>query len=193
MDDPHPLAIIPLQKDPLLLSDTSSSSSTASSPNNRSCNQSGLDSFSCQSLVPVRALVPHAGSSLSKSTSPTDWRDDDSVRSEDDTALMRSLISLMPHEQADSQVCRACHRCETAEKTAALRPSRRPFERYPVSAIDRYLIKNLASHILEVQTRSRRRSWTRRRSSRLCPLNYEVPTLASGRRSCTNRAYEISL
>lgn len=109
MQDPHPLAIIPLQRD-LLLSDTSSnSSSTYSSPHSRSINHNNNNNSSSTSntsvggnllvdapLVPVRALVP-LGENSSTAHQP-------SLRSEDDAALMRSLISLLPHEQADSQV-----------------------------------------------------------------------------------------
>lgn len=79
MHDPHPLAIIPLQKD-LLLSDTSSNSSGQSSPRT-------TDAPS----VNVRSLVPRPGHPAAAG----------------DSALMRSLISLLPHEQADSQVSAA--------------------------------------------------------------------------------------
>lgn len=88
MQDPHPLAIIPLQKN-LLPSDTSSSSSAGSSPN------SGTPGTNAP-LVPIRALVAHKGTAAAGLNEP--------LRSEDDAALMRSLISLLPHERADSQV-----------------------------------------------------------------------------------------
>lgn len=90
MHDPHLLAIIPLQKD-LLLSETSSNSSSGSIPNSNDGSSPGPDA----PLVPIRALVPHKGAAAGR---------DETLRSEDETALMRSLISLLPHEQADSQV-----------------------------------------------------------------------------------------
>lgn len=93
MNDPHPLAIIPLQKN-LLPSDTSSNSSSGvgSSPN------SSTPSANANApLVPIRALVAHKGGTAAAGL-------DASIRSEDDAALMRSLISLLPHERADSQV-----------------------------------------------------------------------------------------
>jgi len=74
MRDPHPLAEIPLQK------------------NADECRPSSPD-------LSMRALVPH-GSAVTAG----DAEGDEPLRSEDDTALMRSLISLMPHERADSQV-----------------------------------------------------------------------------------------
>lgn len=89
MQDPHPLAIIPLQKN-LLPPDTSSSNSVGSSPN--SSTPGGANA----PLVPIRALVAHKGTATAGL--------DESLRSEDDAALMRSLISLLPHERADSQV-----------------------------------------------------------------------------------------
>ena len=88
MQDPHPLAIIPLQKN-LLPSDTSSSSSVGSSPNSSTPGGNAP-------LVPIRALVAHKGTAAAGLN--------ESLRSEDDAALMRSLISLLPHERADSQV-----------------------------------------------------------------------------------------
>lgn len=50
--------------------------------------------------LPIRALVPHSGSAMTTTAAGRG----EAVRSEDDTALMMSLISLMPHERADSQV-----------------------------------------------------------------------------------------
>lgn len=104
MRDPHPLAIIPLQKDLLLSVETSSNSSDGNSP------RSGGDGHGEQEGgMAIRTLVPHRGSSSSSSSSgpvvtAAAERGESPLRSEDDTALMRSLISLMPHERADSQV-----------------------------------------------------------------------------------------
>ena len=53
----------------------------------------------CAGDLSMRALVPH-GSALATGGAESN----EPVRSDDDTALMRSLISLMPHERADSQV-----------------------------------------------------------------------------------------
>lgn len=76
--DPHPLAIIPVQKN-ILSSDTSSISSSSSSLSY------GADGPS----VNIRSLVPSSGAAPAAAS---------------DSALMRSLISVLPHEQADSQV-----------------------------------------------------------------------------------------
>lgn len=98
MQDPHPLAIIPLQKNLLPSADTSTSSSNSvgSSPNSST---PGANANS--PLVPIRALVAHKGTAAAGTAAAGL---DESVRSEDDAALMRSLISLLPHERADSQV-----------------------------------------------------------------------------------------
>lgn len=82
MRDPHPLAEIPLQK------------------NTDECRPSSPGDLS------MRALVPH-GSAVTTGGA----EGDEPLRSEDDTALMRSLISLMPHERADSQVLRYAWEC----------------------------------------------------------------------------------
>lgn len=101
MRDPHPLAIIPLQKDLLLSLDTSSNSSHGSTPSSPGTAASGAG----DGPLPIRALVPHGGSPVASEGAE---RGQSPLRSEDDTALMRSLISVMPHERADSQVCRVC-------------------------------------------------------------------------------------
>lgn len=91
---PHPLAIIPLKKDLLLPSETSStSSSRASSPDSNASTNVPM-----RALVPINPPQPQQDSSISASGAT------ELVRSEDDTALLRSLIRLLPHEQADSQV-----------------------------------------------------------------------------------------
>lgn len=48
--------------------------------------------------VTMRALIPRRDNEARNTP----------VRSEHDAALMRSLISLLPHEQADTQVCSTC-------------------------------------------------------------------------------------
>lgn len=78
MRDPFPLAEIPLQQ--------KDESNERVSP----CAAGDLS---------MRALVPH-GSAITTGGAESG----EPLRSEDDTALMRSLISLMPHERADSQV-----------------------------------------------------------------------------------------
>ncbi|CAM9893159.1 unnamed protein product, partial [Scytosiphon promiscuus] len=97
MRDPHPLAIIPLQKDLLLSLETSSNSSHGSTPSSPGAAPA---SGASDGPLPIRALVPHRGSPV---VGDDPERGQSPVRSEDDTALMRSLISVMPHERADSQ------------------------------------------------------------------------------------------
>lgn len=101
MRDPHPLAIIPLQKDLLLSLETSSNSSHGSSPSSPRTAASGAS----DGPLPIRALVPHRGTPVASDDAE---RGQSPLRSEDDTALMRSLISVMPHERADSQVRKIC-------------------------------------------------------------------------------------
>lgn len=67
----------------------------------------------------MRALVPH-GSAVTTGGAESG----EPLRSEDDTALMRSLISLMPHERADRQVQGTNHPCHYLVGTA---PSSRIF------------------------------------------------------------------
>lgn len=78
MRDPFPLAEIPL--------------AAADESNERESPGAAGD-------LSMRALVPH-GSAMATGGAESG----EPLRSEDDTALMRSLISLMPHERADSQV-----------------------------------------------------------------------------------------
>lgn len=78
MRDPFPLAEIPLAA----ADESTESESSAASGD-----------------LSMRALVPH-GSAMATGGAESG----EPLRSEDDTALMRSLISLMPHERADSQV-----------------------------------------------------------------------------------------
>lgn len=92
MHDPYPLAITRLVDPHPLLSDTSSNSSIGSSSSN-------------SESVSIRALVPHRSATAGvAAAADQEGGHGGSLRSEDDTALMRSLIGLLPHEQADSQV-----------------------------------------------------------------------------------------
>lgn len=80
MRDPFPLAEIPL------------AAAAADESNER-------DSKCAAGDLSMRALVPHGSTMVAGGVESSE-----PLRSEDDTALMRSLISLMPHERADSQV-----------------------------------------------------------------------------------------
>lgn len=81
MRDPFPLAEIPL-----------AAAAAADESNERESPCAAGD-------LSMRALVPHGGTMTAGGA-----ESGEPLRSEDDTALMRSLISLMPHERADSQV-----------------------------------------------------------------------------------------
>lgn len=94
MQHAHPLAIIPLSQQ----SDSSSRDSSRSGSPVRA------------EHVAMRALIPRPQPVQGNSAAI----EGQSLRSEDDTALMRSLISLLPHEQADSQVCVLCCLCHVA-------------------------------------------------------------------------------
>eukprot|EP00752_Nemacystus_decipiens_P010351 g9221.t1 len=64
----------------------------------------------------MRALVPHGSAMATRGA-----ESGEPLRSEDDTALMRSLISLMPHERADSQFSVTSPVRRSSSSTAAVR------------------------------------------------------------------------
>lgn len=116
----HPLAIIPLRKD-----------NSSNSSRNSSRNRSRSPDHTSKTQVPVRALIPRPsvhqqGGGVAGGSGATE-----AARSDDDNALMKGLISLLPHEQADSQVgtvdvvLKYCHLLDTAGLVCSRRQAMR--------------------------------------------------------------------